>query len=228
MVRRLLSVALVASTLGSGCSLWVGDRGGYLPDTEDNRLNSGWETLGCDEHPGPQVVDMITGTILLFTAATAAAHGLDWFHTGFYLLMPAGLAYGSALYGHFARERCRSQTRTYEAERAVVAARAGDCATVKSIDPQIMKLDPAFYRDVFVRDPAIKVCLDRNDRRFFCATSPTLTELCFCSPVEAQCVERQRSIAAMGATMNECTASPRDVCQAVASPPSPAPDHPGT
>jgi hypothetical protein len=53
----------------------------------------------------------------------------------------------------------------------------------------------------------------------FCTTSPDLKDLCFCSHVQAECEERQRSITAMGAAMSTCMVSPNDRCTT----PSPLP-----
>ncbi len=46
-------------------------------------------------------------------------------------------------------------------DRAVRAAKAGDCVTARKLGGQIEALDSAYYRDVFTRDSRIKACLAR-------------------------------------------------------------------
>jgi hypothetical protein len=44
-------------------------------------------------------------------------------------------------------------------KRAREAARAGDCARVKKIEPVVKQKDPSFHEVVFMRDAAILRCL---------------------------------------------------------------------
>jgi len=43
--------------------------------------------------------------------------------------------------------------------QAVMAARAGDCGTVRTIEVQVRDLDPEYRRRAFALDPAITPCL---------------------------------------------------------------------
>jgi hypothetical protein len=44
-------------------------------------------------------------------------------------------------------------------KQAQAAARAGDCAQVRQLDPQIRSLDPGVHDVVFMRDVAVQGCL---------------------------------------------------------------------
>jgi hypothetical protein len=48
------------------------------------------------------------------------------------------------------------------AKQAADAARAGDCATVTTIDPQVCTLDADYRNSVFVRDVAVARCLGES------------------------------------------------------------------
>lgn len=45
-------------------------------------------------------------------------------------------------------------------KQAAEQARAGDCGAVSTYDQEVRDLDPEFHDTVFVRDAAIKRCLD--------------------------------------------------------------------
>ena len=223
MAARHVTIALITSTLGSGCSQITGGRGAYTPDTPYNRLHSGFEQVGCDESSAPQIVDTVVGSLFALPVAVGVVaeitEGLSLRQAADpigILLLPAALFFVSAISGHSALARCRSVTLRSDTEQAVAAARAGDCSTVKALDQHVRALDPDL-ETMFARDDAISRCLIPA-ARFFCTTSPVLSALCFCTQVEAECDERERSISAMGATTSICTASPTDTCQPASSP----------
>jgi hypothetical protein len=66
-----------------------------------------------------------------------------------------------------ARGDAREEARRVEArsrawpltQRAVAAARAGDCDTVRALQQEVRALDGGFHDDVFARDRAIAACL---------------------------------------------------------------------
>jgi hypothetical protein len=49
---------------------------------------------------------------------------------------------------------------------------------------------------------------------WFCTTSTVLTDLCFCSLVEADCTARHSSLANLGVVMSGCVATPANRCTA--------------
>lgn len=227
MAARLASIALITSTL-AGCSKMAGWTGAYTPDTPHNRLYSGFANPGCAKNSIPQFVDTVLGVLFVLPVAAVAGGGVANGETVreaadpiSLLLVPAALFLISALEGRSALASCRSLTLHSDAEQAVAAARAGDCSTVETLGPQIKELDPDYYKTVFVGDAAVSRCLPPDGPRFFCTISPDLTALCFCSQVEAECVERQHSITAVGANMNNCVTSSTDTCKPASSP-SPA------
>lgn len=59
-------------------------------------------------------------------------------------------------------------------QRAQTAARANDCATVRSLDVQVGQLDAGFHAAVFVRDVAIAACL-RDEMGTVPVSSPVLS-----------------------------------------------------
>lgn len=62
----------------------------------------------------------------------------------------------------YRREQARASARAEAGalwKRAAAAARADDCETVRSLDPQIKNLDLEFHAVVFSRDVAIARCL---------------------------------------------------------------------
>jgi len=211
MRARVGCAALIAATLNAGCAMGVSGLGWYTPDTPHNRLYSGYDDPGC-EHPTPPIADAFIGGLLAVAAAVVTADRFDDDPLGpaVVLYLPSALFFVSAAGGVYMMGRCRSQQRESDVEEARVAAAAGDCATLRTLAPRIKQLNRDYYETAFVRDAAIARCLGRTEPRFFCTTSSANAYLCFCSQVQSECEERQRSIVAMGAAMSSCAPSLRD------------------
>jgi hypothetical protein len=189
---------------------------------------------GCDRSSSPQIVDIGAGSIFVLSVVAVAggeiAGGRSLREAAdpvSILLLPAALFFVSALQGRAQLARCRSLTLQSRAEQALAAARAGDCSTARAIGLEVSGLDANFYKNVFVRDATLSRCIP-PDPRFFCTTSPVLTDLCLCSDVQSTCEERQRSLSAVGATMSTCTGSSTDTCTRAESAGSPGSNAPSS
>jgi hypothetical protein len=178
-VRTLIAIAALTA-----CSY----HGTQLP-----RRNSVGE-VECSDDIGVPIFDTVVGFAALGFAAYVYndLHGDrstrdDAYKVAGPILFLSALGFSSAVYGFRNVPRCRKaiaqerenvkivRQRRRElkkvradawaiTKKAAAAARAGDCATVVTLDAQLRVIDEEFYRVVFLGDVAIVRCLPQPEK----------------------------------------------------------------
>jgi hypothetical protein len=146
-------------------------------------------TLDCTDDIGVPIFDTVVGAAALalgtyvfvdFNEDTDTRDNAYSVATPF--IATGALAVGSAIYGYMMVSRCdkahvaareqKAQARVRRKEkkraqrvawqvtqRAMAAARSGDCDTVAKLDPEVRTIEEDFYVTVFRQDAAIARCL---------------------------------------------------------------------